>query len=118
MREREIPRNAGEEDIESLRRLARAREKGCKLELADLEPYPALGEIGLHELLDGVVTAADRQQLDVESRAGSRAPATGVARPAGRVEQRISAQGIEHRLRGERERTVGRDRARGRHAVA
>src|SRR5262249_45229274 len=58
--------NAGAERVEAFWRRACRRQKGSELGLLDLRCDAARGEVGLHELLEGVVATADGREVEGE----------------------------------------------------
>ena len=118
VRERKIAGDAGDQQVEALGHLARARQKRRELELTDLEADAALGEIGLEQLLHGVVTASHRQELQGQRLpCFARAPFA-AASPPGRIEQRIREPRVLHRRPRQGERILRRHGAGRRRSVA
>src|SRR5687767_7267560 len=84
MREREIARNSGDEQVERLLASSGALEEGRQLELADGEGNSDRREVSLNQLFHRVVAATHGEQLERDpSLAGP------VAAMPGRVEQRV-----------------------------
>ena len=64
VRERQVARNTGDQQVEVLLRGPGSREKCRHLHLPDSDPDPPPRQVGLDELLKLVVAAADGEQLD------------------------------------------------------
>ena len=103
--EADVARNAGDEHVERLVRRARLREKRAQLHLSNVDANAARAEIGLHELLERVVAAADGEEIELE-----RAPAA--ARESHRAPRvQPAASNSESATRVFRDRLTWRGRA-------
>src|SRR5690242_4245976 len=118
VRQREIAGNSGDEHFELLPRRASFGEKTTQLHLSDRNADAPRRQIGLDELLEGVIAAADRQQVDGERAAVADANTVWASTPTRRIEEGVGASRIMRRAGVERERIVGWYGSRGRRPVA
>src|SRR5665213_1840787 len=81
--EREIAGNPRVERVEGARGRARLGEKGCELTLPDVDVHAHAREVGLDELLSGVVGAAHSEELERERMPVALAHSAGTTSPAG-----------------------------------
>ena len=87
--QRDVAGDARHQQVESLGRRARGGEERPHLHLADRHGDATGGQIGLHELLAGVVAAADGEEFGPQRGIAAAADAVGAPRPARRVEERV-----------------------------
>ena len=69
------------------RTCAGARHECPELHVAYLDVHTALGEIGLHELFEGVIATPDGRHFKGQLRAVSGPPSIQTSFPSGRVEE-------------------------------